>query len=160
MFLFRTCFSITTMVNALKIALQRRSGDILPGDIVLQRPLSLFTITGTQKELQKGSPNVSVKIVDKRRQNLYFPGGLFSGPVFSPYYGERIKIALHRRSGDISPGDIVLEHLLIPSTIRGTQKEFQKGPRNVSVKIVDKSLQNLHFSGGFFSGYVCQSLLW
>ncbi len=72
--LFRTCFSVPTIVNALKIALQMRSGDISPGDLVLEHPLSPSTIRGTQKELQKVPPDGYVKIVDKRLQNLGMRG--------------------------------------------------------------------------------------
>ncbi len=80
--LFRISFSVIAMVNVFKNALQTRSGDISPGDIVLEPLLSLSTIRGTQKEFQKGSLDVSVEILDERLQNLHFPGGPFSGSVF------------------------------------------------------------------------------
>ncbi len=47
-----TCLSVLTMVNASKTALQRRSEDISPGDVVLEHLLSPSTIRGTQKEFE------------------------------------------------------------------------------------------------------------
>ncbi len=70
------------MVNALKTALQRRSGDISLGDALLIHILGSIHHKREAERTSKRASQCIFKIVDERLENLHFAGDHFSGPVF------------------------------------------------------------------------------